>query len=144
MGVRNHDIGILLFIVFCTLITKCLCLILNAVQSLQFVMSKQTQLSGCNFVNACVTPDRSKIEFPRFLSFRILVIVFVLRDLLVLSVNRNGKQHCSLNVYLYAMIRSYSNRLNTFHLHSLQFRQLLNNLVLCHKLLHDNFESSIL
>jgi len=38
---------------------------------------------------------------------------------------------------------SYCNRLNTLNLQSLESRRLVNDLVLCYKLLHDNFDSSI-
>lgn len=38
---------------------------------------------------------------------------------------------------------SYCNRLNILNLQSLESRRLFNDLVLCYKLLHDNFDSSI-
>ena len=38
---------------------------------------------------------------------------------------------------------SYCNRLNTFNLQSLESRQLVNDLVSCYKLFHENFDSSI-
>jgi len=38
---------------------------------------------------------------------------------------------------------SYCNRLNTSNLQSLEARRLANDLILCYKLLHDNFCSSI-
>jgi len=40
-------------------------------------------------------------------------------------------------------IMSYCNRLNTLNLQSLESRRLANDLGLCCKLLHDNFDSSI-